>query len=95
MCVYVCMWSLCLCLPPLQAKDQHIDLDIIVEAPLICVPLTLPNQALVVNMGVLTLKNQCLKESITVKGSEEGEEHTIDSVFERFTFGLDDFSINR
>ena len=91
----MCACGLSACLPPLQAKDQHIDLDIVVEAPLICVPLTLPNQALVVNMGVLTLKNQCLKESITVKGSEEGEEHTIDSVFERFTFGLDDFSINR
>ena len=81
--------------PSLQAKDQHIDLDVVVEAPLICVPLPLPNQALVVNMGVLTLKNQCLKESIVVKGSKEEEEQTIESVFERFTIALDDFSINR
>ena len=58
-------------------------------------PLPFPNHALVVNMGVLTLKNECLKESVRVKGSEEGEEHTIESVFERFTFALDDFSINR
>lgn len=84
-----------MCLPQLQAKDQHIDIDIVVEAPLICIPLSLPNQALVVNMGVLTLKNQCLKEAYTVKGSQEGEEHTIESVFERFTIALDDFSISR
>lgn len=63
------------------------------EAPLICIPLSLPNQAVVVNMGVLTLKNQCLKEAYTVKGSEQAEER--ESVFERFTIALDDFSIGR
>ena len=65
------------------------------EAPLICIPLSLPKQALVVNMGVLTLKNQCVKETYKVKGSREREEHTIESVFEHFTIALDDFSISR
>ena len=61
---------------------------------MICVPLSIPNQALVVNMGVLKVKNRCEQKRVdTQKG--RGEVVQFESVFEIFEIALDDFSIVR
>ena len=79
---------------PPQAKDHRLDVDVVLEAPVVCVPLSVPNQALVINMGVLKLKNKCERKSVTYQKGK-GEVSEFDSVFEIFDIALDDFSIMR
>jgi vacuolar protein sorting-associated protein 13A/C len=76
------------------AKDHRLDVDVVLEAPVVCVPLSVPNQALVINMGVLKLKNKCERKSVTYQKGK-GEVSEFDSVFEIFDIALDDFSIMR
>ena len=61
---------------------------------MICVPLSIPNQALVVNMGVLTFKNRCEQKQVDIQKGR-GEVVQFESVFEIFDIALDDFSIVR
>ena len=79
---------------PLQAKDQRFSVDVVLEAPVICVPLSIPNQAIMVNMGVLKVKNRCEQKRVDIqKGRSEVVQ--FESVFEIFEIALDDFSIVR
>ena len=79
---------------PLQAKDQRLNVDVVLEAPVICVPLSIPNQALVVNTGVLKVKNRCEQKQVDI---EKGRSEVVQfkSVFETFEIALDNFSIVR
>ena len=79
----------------LQAQDKHVDVDLILEAPTICIPLSVPEQTVIVNMGTLKLSNDCVIEAVVYKGYDGDEEKEVKGVFEKFTISLDNFSISR